>query len=846
MKIKNLNRILLTTGLVIVLALLLTKTSYGQLEFQDGTMIIQRGKLMPVPRSYMRKLFSVDPIEGSILNNTWEEPILGGKVVFSDTTIVWETISVDEEGWFKGSELRGAWIYTSVESKDEKVVLLEGMGHNMVYINGVPRMGNKYQSKEKYEDWEPKFNFSLLPVKLRKGKNNFLFYITRGRLKLVFHEPESELLLNVKDNTLPDLIVGESLDSWGAVVIVNAGNKAQKNLLISTSGDGLEKTKYPVPIIQPYSIRKVAFKISAPAISQKRKLGIRLELHDSDMPSARPIVADSIFLRVLDMGDTHKKTFRSSIDNSVQYFAVNPVKDKKIQGSPALVLSVHGANVEAINQAGSYNHKSWANIVSPTNRRPYGYDWEDWGRIDALEVLKIAQESLEYDPERVYLTGHSMGGHGTWILGATYPDKFAAIGPSAGWISWWSYTMGGIDKDTSKMGLMLSKAELPLKTFELEQNFKHQGVYIIHGDEDRSVPVGQARLMVEHLETFHHDFMYHEQPDAGHWWDVSEEPGTDCVDWQPMFDFFARHSLPGKERIRKIDFSTANPGVSSSSNWLTIHSQIKPLEISSADVQFDPGQNLFFGNTENVSILGLDLVQVDREKSVMISLDGLDLKIEKEKLIKDKIWLNWQNNKWELKSKPLYRNKGPHRNGTFKDAFNHNMVFVLGTQGNKAEDKWAMEKARYDAETFWYQGNGSIDIILDTDFDPAKYPDRNVILYGNESTNTAWKVLLSECPIKVTKKLIQVGNKSLKGKDLGILFTYPRKDSEVASVGVVTGTGTTGARLLTNLPYLLPGNGFPDCLILSSEFIEKEKNGINMAGYFGNDWQVNTGDFIWK
>ena len=47
------------------------------------------------------------------------------------------------------------------------------------------------------------------------------------------------------------------------------------------------------------------------------------------------------------------------------------------------------AAVEAINQASSYEPKTWANIVCPTNRRPYGYDWEDWGRLDALEVLAI-------------------------------------------------------------------------------------------------------------------------------------------------------------------------------------------------------------------------------------------------------------------------------------------------------------------------------------------------------------------------------------------------------------------------------------------------------------------------
>jgi hypothetical protein len=38
------------------------------------------------------------------------------------------------------------------------------------------------------------------------------------------------------------------------------------------------------------------------------------------------------------------------------------------------------------------------------------------------------------NPRRTWLTDHSMGGHGTWHLGVAYPDMFAPIGPSAGWI----------------------------------------------------------------------------------------------------------------------------------------------------------------------------------------------------------------------------------------------------------------------------------------------------------------------------------------------------------------------------------------------------------------------------
>ena len=160
----------------------------------------------------------------------------------------------------------------------------------------------------------------------------------------------------------------------------------------------------------------------------------------------------------------------------------------------------------------------------------------------------------------------------------------------------------------------------------------------------------------------------------------------------------------------------------------------------------------------------------------------------------DKIWFKKDDKKWIVIKKPSRAEKGPQRYGTFKDAFNHNMIFVLGTQGNNDEDKWAREKARYDAETFWYQGNGSIDIILDTEFIPEAFPDRNVILYGNEKTNKAWYMLLKDCPVKVTKKMIKIGTWESNGNDLGIIFTYPRRDSDLASIGVVAGTGKSGAR----------------------------------------------------
>jgi len=45
---------------------------------------------------------------------------------------------------------------------------------------------------------------------------------------------------------------------------------------------------------------------------------------------------------------------------------------------------------------------------------------EDWGRMDAIEVLDHAMKALNPDSSRIYLTGHSMGGHGAWQIGATF------------------------------------------------------------------------------------------------------------------------------------------------------------------------------------------------------------------------------------------------------------------------------------------------------------------------------------------------------------------------------------------------------------------------------------------
>ena len=807
-------------------------------------LIIREGLAIRMPRQYQRSLLNIDPVEAMMAAGKWKVPKPGDSLAFlGSETSKWDRITADANGWFTGPAVSDGYVFAQLKSDKEQVMILNGLGDVYVFVNGELRMGGKYAVKETYESWEPRFDYGQVPVLLKKGENHFLFRCTRGRLKAVLSAPAAPILLNEKDATVPDLLVGERAEAWGAIVVMNTTNRIQKSLVIIASGEGLESTTSEVGVLQPWSVRKVGFLIKGASPEQPTKIPIRLALGDGGKTGEPIYHSLTLQLECKTPLQNHKRTFRSEIDGSVQHYAVNPAQNRDPEFKPALVLSVHGAGVEAVNQAGSYQNKTWANIVAPTNRRPYGFDWEDWGRLDALEAMEDFTRRYPSDPEHVYLTGHSMGGHGTWILGALFPDRFAAIGPSAGWISFRTYASRQKEEGSTDLEKLAARPLLQGDTLALVRNTINFGVSILHGEKDESVPVVQSRQMAKTLGEFHKDFVYHEEKDAFHWWDKSDEPGVDCVDWAPMFDFFARRALPRAEMVREVEFITPNPGITARCRWARIDAQIESLKLSSIRLRLDPGLKRFSGTTQNVARLALDLSVLGQPETVMVDIDGQKLKATPRE---QTLWLNKKDSNWSVGEPPSPSLKGAHRNGPFKDAFRHRMIFVFGTQGTAEENAWAFGKARFDAEIFLYQGNGSVEIISDRDFRPESYPDRSVILYGNASTNRAWKSLLADGPVLVDKGLVKAGGKRIEGKDLACLFIRPRSDSPIACVGVVAGTGIYGMRLTNTRPYLSAGYALPDMIVFSADVGKGSGWGIKLAGFFGLDWGVESGEFIWE
>lgn len=84
-----------------------------------------------------------------------------------------------------------------------------------------------------------------------------------------------------------------------------------------------------------------------------------------------------------------------------------------------------------------------------------------------LELLAHLEQTCNIDPDRVYLTGLSMGGYGSWRLAADHPTRFAAVAPICG---------KGDPKDGARL------TNLP--------------IWAWHGTEDRAVPHAGSAAMV--------------------------------------------------------------------------------------------------------------------------------------------------------------------------------------------------------------------------------------------------------------------------------------------------------------------------------------------------------------
>ncbi|MEC8544882.1 MAG: prolyl oligopeptidase family serine peptidase, partial [SAR324 cluster bacterium] len=346
-------------------------------------------------------------------------------------------------------------------------------------------------------------NYQRTAVPLRKGINRILVKFA-GKHKRSFRfqiEPTELKALFLEDITQPDLLDPEEKRIFLAVPILNTTKRWLRDLTIELESNQTPKEKfYDVPPIPPLGVLKIPLKIELSRFS-KFSITIELILRDNEQEELSRI---PIKLNRKSRSEPMKRTFLSRVDSSVQYYGIRYPEPYDPKRQYAAIFSLHGAGVEAIHLAAQYSSKDWAFVITPTNRRPYGFDWQDWGRLDFEEVFEEVMKEYPIDPDRVYLAGSSMGGQGVWHIGTRNPTRFTALAPQAGWTGFQHYSPFTMQKSQMFAAPDLlnvrNRVMQDSNNLYFLENLQHLPVVITHGAEDRTVPTLHPRMFQKFLK----------------------------------------------------------------------------------------------------------------------------------------------------------------------------------------------------------------------------------------------------------------------------------------------------------------------------------------------------------
>jgi predicted peptidase len=206
-----------------------------------------------------------------------------------------------------------------------------------------------------------------------------------------------------------------------------------------------------------------------------------------------------------------KNIFLTKQGDTLLYRLLRPLKNDTSIKYP-LVLFLHGAGERGrdntsqlkngvLNFASEQNRKTYpCYVIAP--QCPPGYRWVevDWHLPSHVQpeqpsvylartmlLLDSLIKKLNIDPNRIYITGISMGGFGVWDAISRWPDKFAAAVPVCG---------GG---DTAKAA-----------------SIKNIPIWVFHGDKDNVVMTSRSRDMIAKIKKAGGNPKYTEYPATGH------------------------------------------------------------------------------------------------------------------------------------------------------------------------------------------------------------------------------------------------------------------------------------------------------------------------------------------
>jgi poly(3-hydroxybutyrate) depolymerase len=441
-------------------------------------------------------------------------------------------------------------------------------------------------------------------------------------------------------------------------------------------------------------------------------------------------------------------------------------------------------------------------------------DFQGAGEDDVMHVVGKVKKQYRIDPDRVFMSGISMGGMGAWSIAAHQPHEFAAVLALA------SRTDFYLWKQIERGSLLPWKRKMVRAEFAVEMtpNFRRLPSVIVHGLDDWIMPLAQSEAMNRLLVAAKMDVSF----------DMLE--GVTHYDWGRMFSTKnVTDCLTKRKRVQR-------PASFTYRTWSLKHGRAYWAEVTAIDdwslpveldCSTDAAEDTLHVTTKNATALRILPGPPQHGQEWRVTWNGQTSRH------------TWKGGGW-IELSAVKRAEGElwktaELSGPLREA--HSGPFLMVYDGGREGESF---KNTITAAEYWLAyAQGMPRVVSADDITPEQIAANNLILFGTPEQNSLVAKIVKAAPalpIFYDKGAYRVGDKAYDAKKFGLSMIYPNplapKRYIVLNYGQVW-----GKNLASNHRHDIP----PDFIIFNERTIEDgtDSNVAVCAGFFDQKWQLD-------
>jgi hypothetical protein len=456
------------------------------------------------------------------------------------------------------------------------------------------------------------------------------------------------------------------------------------------------------------------------------------------------------------------------------------------------------------------------------------------GEIDCLEAMADVEKRNPIDPNRVVLTGFSMGGASVWHLTAHYADRWAVTSPGAGFADTPLYTglarKGELDQVPWYERKLWHWYDCP----DWAVNYSNCPTIAYAGELDKQILSSETMekalagegLPLERLigPKTEHKYEPETKKELDKRLDACAAKGRDPFPQKVRFDTWTL-------RYNQM-------------HWVRIDGLEKHWDRARVEAELIGGATTFRAKTQNVSALTLRFPSppsftpgVRPYVRLSAEIDGV---IVKDLLVHGfgSLSLVKSDGKWQA-GQPRGLLKRHGLQGPIDDAFLDRFVIVkpTGTPLNEKVGAWAEAECDRAIDQWRKIFRGEAQVRRDTDVTDADIANSNLVLFGDPASNKLIARIAEKLPVRWTGEKLTVGQQTYpSGHDVPVLI-YPNPLNPEKYVVLNSGFTFREGHHLTNAQQTpkLPDYAVIDVTVPPGPYAPGK---VMDAGFFGEKWEL--------